>query len=144
VNKLLGCGLLLVLLAASAPLGAASHTARGTGKDSQGGAFHFRAEGTPSLASGEASFVWSTEGTLAGQVDCLWVQGRRAVLSGVLDPPPPSVPYFAIMVKDNAKGAKPPKDLFYVQRSSGPYDCATAYVHLPAGLRIKRGEIKVD
>ena len=147
MNKSLAGSLVIVLIgivALPASIDAAHHSARGNGKDSQGGAFHFRAEGTPSQASGEASFIWSTEGALSGQVDCLWVEGRKAVLSGALDPAPTSGPYFAILVKDNAKGAKPPRDLFYVQRSSNPYNCATAYVQLNAGLRIKRGDIKVD
>ncbi len=123
--------------------GAAGHTARGLGQDSQGQHFRFHAEGTPSLSDGRAAFGFGVNGQQQGTVDCLWVASGRAVLSGTLDAPVGGQPYFAILVRDIATSTSRPSDLFYVQASSSPIDCSTAFQPLSSGLRIRRGEIKV-
>jgi hypothetical protein len=123
--------------------GAAAHTARGLGQDSQGQHFRFHAEGTPSLGAGRAAFGFGVSGQQQGTVDCLWVASGRAVLSGTLDAPIGGLPYFAILVRDIPTSKSRPSDLFYVQASSSPIDCATAYQPLSSGLRIRRGDIKV-
>ena len=148
MNRLLsGLLLLLVLGAGSVPAAveAAEHTARGTGRAHQDGfsyAFRFRAEGSPSAATGQASIDAGPEGVVTGTVDCLFVEGRRAVLSGVVDSPPQSAPYFAIAVKDDPRNTDRPRDRTALKFSLGPIPCEDADL-LTGATRITRGDIVV-
>ena len=139
--------LLVVLLgtaALPASVAAGQHTVRGFGKDSQGQEFRLRADGTPSQAAGRVLFGFGVAGPQRGTVDCLWVEGRRAALTGTLDAPVGGSSSFKLVVKDDPKDTRRPRDLFYVSLSSAPVDCSTAYQLLPQTVRIVRGNIKVD
>lgn len=138
----------LVVLLATAALpafgAAAQHTVRGSGKDANRQDFRLRAEGTPGKAGGRVSLPFGGSEPHRGTVDCLWVDGRRVVLTGVLDAPISGLTYFKIIVNDDPKDTKRPRDLFYVALSGASVDCATTYVPLPQTVRIVRGNIEVD
>ena len=139
--------LLLVLGAAAIPAagGAAEHSARGAGRAQHQGApyaFRFRAEGSPSAATGQIAIDAGPEGVVTGTVDCLFVEGRRAVLSGVVDSPPQSAPYFAIAVKDDPRKTDRPRDRIALKFSLEPIPCENADL-LVSATRITRGDIVV-
>ncbi len=147
-RSIFAVALLLALIGVGslpASVAAGQHTARGSGRDNNGDPFRIRAEGKPSQASGRVSFgdFGVAAGSQHGTVDCLWVDGRRAVLSGVLDAPVGGLPYFFIVVKDDPKDTTRPRDLFFGALVGGRVDCATAYEPLPRTARIKRGDITV-
>ena len=147
-NKLLSCVLLLLVLGAAAvpaAVTATQHSARGAGWAHQDGltyAFRFRAEGAPNAATGQIALNSKADGALEGTVDCLFVDGRRAVLTGVVDSPLTLLPYFAIAVKDIGKDTDRPRDRILLQFDTQPIPCENASF-LTNDTRITRGDIVV-
>lgn len=137
----------LVVLCATAVLpassAAAQHTVRGAGKDVQHQEFRLHAEGTPEKADGRVLLPFGNSEPHRGTVDCLLVDGRRAVLSGVLDTPISAINYFAIIVNDDPRDTRRPHDRLSVSVSILPIDCTTVDRSLPRTQRIVRGNIEV-
>jgi hypothetical protein len=123
-------------------VGAGPHTVRGAGKDHARDAFSFRAEGTPSQATGRLRIDPGSSPRIEGTVDCLAVRGRRAALTGRLTPPVAGFEFFRLMVEDNGPTERRPRDKYDFGASDFPLNCAD---FLDEDLfRIKRGEIRVD
>ncbi len=123
---------------------ASRHSTRGSGQvASTAGrlSFSFRAEGTPSQATGHARFDLGFGTTAEGTVDCLAVQGRRAALTGELAQPIQGFTRFKIVVKDNGPAERRPRDE-YSGSLTGSASC-TEFLRF-APNPIKRGEIRVD
>ena len=149
VKRLLnGLLLLLVLGAAAVPTAveAAEHTARGAGRAHENGipyAFRFRAAGSPKAATGRLVIDAGPEGVIEGTVDRLFVDGRRAILTGTVDSQLNLIPYFAIAVKDIGKDTDQPRDRILVEFSTDPIPCQNADF-LASDRRIDRGDIVVN
>ena len=148
VNRLLnGLLLLLVLGAAAVPAAveAAEHTARGAGRAHENGipyAFRFRAEGSPKAATGRLEIDAGAEGVVESSVDCLFVDGRRAVLTGTVDAQLNLIPYFAIAVKDVGKDTDRPRDRILLEFSTEPIPCQNPGFFAD-DRRIDRGDVVV-
>lgn len=124
--------------------GATQHAARGSGQiTSTGGrlSFSFRAVGTPSQATGHATFEVGSGITAEGTVDCLAVQGRRAALTGELAQPINGFTRFKIVVKDNGPTERRPGDE-YSGSLTGSASCTEFLRFAPNPIR--RGEIRVS
>ncbi|MDH3755873.1 MAG: hypothetical protein OEU32_18580, partial [Acidimicrobiia bacterium] len=98
----------LVIAAPSAAAPSATDSATGAGRLADGGQFQFNAKGSPADASGHLRYDILFEGApwadSKGTVECLYVSGNVAAISGPFDDPASTaLPYFLLVVIDNGK-----------------------------------------
>jgi len=109
-----------LLLAAAAATAAAPPTLLVKAKGRWGGqALKFSAR--YKNGAGAVSFDDGTGVVRTGLVSCQANAGRLVVLSGTIDGPPASYPYFVFILEDHANLGGP--DEFVYTRSNTPFDC---------------------
>lgn len=144
---LIGAGLLLALRApvATSARGDGDRPAvAGSGKEEKGFAFSFAADGGPGAATGELAMETSFAGDVVGRVECLAVEGNRAALAGpVVESGNGRVDHFLLVVEDNGRNRRRPKDALIQVFAGIPFDCEDGLGRDDL-LRIKRGDIRVD
>ena len=96
----IGCaGALAAPTMAAAPDGAADF-ASGGGQVANGTVFSFGAYGQPGAATGNGYFTFGSKGARNATVDCLYVDGNSATLSGRLSSPVSGNTRFELSIRD--------------------------------------------
>ncbi len=139
---LLSLAIALCLPAAGGVAGTPEHKIVAKGKADSGNAFEINAKVKNGVSSGDVLFETTSFGTKEGEADCVFVDHRRAVITGEFSN---SDGNYVVLLRDRRRNGKGKKDL-YSAWITGPHDCATAGSEEPfAGSEtpIKKGDISV-
>ena len=129
MKRLLGGIALALTITAGIPAaignaGPTDHKVRAEGKDTFGLKFDMKGKLKEGLSSGQVLFETNSFGDQEGEVKCVFVDRRRAVLTGPLTDPPNGITDFVVVLRDRHRDGKGKRDKI-ATFMTGPKDCTT-------------------